>query len=82
MSCEMRLKCNFLNIIENTVSGATQYMSSSHSIPIPEHGGGSIMIQGCISSAGTKKLVRTEGVMMGATKEEINEKNPVQSAEI
>ena len=37
-----------------------------NTIPTKKHGGGSIMLWGCFSSAGTEKLVRIEGMMDGA----------------
>ena len=37
-----------------------------NTIPTMKHGGGSIMLWGCFSSAGSGKLVRIEGIMDGA----------------
>ena len=37
-----------------------------HIIPTVKHGGGSIMLWGCFSSARTGKLVRVDGKMDGA----------------
>ena len=37
-----------------------------HTIPTVKHGGGSIMLWGCFSSAGTGKLVRVDGKVDGA----------------
>ena len=49
---------------------------------IVKHGGGgsSIMLWGCFSSAGTGKLVRTEGMMDGAKYRDILEGNLFQSS--
>jgi hypothetical protein len=35
-------------------------------IPMVKHAGGSIMLSGCFSEAGTERLVRNEGKMNGA----------------
>ena len=51
-----------------------------NTIPAVKHGGGSIMLWGCFSSAVTRKLVRIEGKMDGAKYREILEENLFQSA--
>ena len=37
-----------------------------HTVPTVKHGGGSMVLWGCLSSAGTGKLVRVDGEMHGA----------------
>ena len=49
-------------------------------IPTVKHAGGSIMLWGCFSLAGTGKLVRIEGMMDGAKYREILEGNLFQSS--
>ena len=46
-------------------------------IPTVKHGGGSIMLWGCFSAAGTRRLVRIEVKMNGAKYREILDENPL-----
>jgi hypothetical protein len=50
-------------------------------ITMVKHGGGSIMLWGCFSSAGTGRLVRVKGKMNGAKYREILDENLLQSAQ-
>ena len=50
-------------------------------IPTVKHGGGSIMLWGCFSAAGTGKLVRIEAKMNRAKYREILNENLLQSAQ-
>ena len=52
---------------------------SEHTVPTVKHGGGSIMLWGCFSSAGTGKMVRADGKMDGAKNGAILEKNLLES---
>ena len=47
-------------------------------IPKMKHGGGSIMLWGCFSVAGTGRLVRIEAKMKGAKYREILDENLLQ----
>ena len=49
------------------------------SIPTVKHGGGSIMLWGCCTGAGTGRLVRIGGKMNGAKYREILDVNLLQS---
>ena len=75
-SGQKRLKLSFLAIKENTISGAnpTPHITREHHSTM-KHGGGSIMMWGCVSSAGTGKLVRIEEMSDGAKYREILEGN-------
>ena len=50
-------------------------------IPPVKHGGGSIMLRGCLSVAGTGRLVRIEGKMNRAKYREILDENLLQSTQ-
>jgi hypothetical protein len=50
-------------------------------IPTVTHGGGSIMLSGCFSETGTRRLVRIEAKMKGAKYREILDENLLQSAQ-
>jgi hypothetical protein len=80
-SGQMRLKLSFLAIKVNAVWHKPD--TSHHpenTIPTVKHVGGSIMLWGCFSLAGTGKRVRIEGMMNGAKYRKILEGNLFQSS--
>uniref|UniRef100_A0AAV2K153 Transposase n=1 Tax=Knipowitschia caucasica TaxID=637954 RepID=A0AAV2K153_KNICA len=52
----------------------------ANTIPTVKHGGGSIMLWGCFSAAGTERLVKIEGKMNAAMYRDIMDENLLQSA--
>ncbi|KAG2460963.1 TCB1 transposase, partial [Polypterus senegalus] len=52
----------------------------ANTIPTVKHGGGSIMLWGCFSAAGTGRLVRIKGEMTAAMYRDILDENLLQSA--
>ena len=73
----MKLKLSFLAIKENAMSCANPTLTPNppeNTIPTVKRGG-SIMLWGSFSSAGTGKLIRIEGMLDGAKYREILEGN-------
>ncbi|KAL0147233.1 hypothetical protein M9458_057459 [Cirrhinus mrigala] len=62
-------------------SDETNFLALILSVPTVKHGGGSIMLWGCFSAAGTGRLVAIEGKMNAAKYRDILDENLLQSAQ-
>ena len=72
----MKPKLNFLAL--NTKPDTAHHLANT--IPTVKHGGGSIVLWGCFSVAGTGRLVRIEVKMNAAMYRDILDENLLQSA--
>ncbi|KAL0163509.1 hypothetical protein M9458_039262, partial [Cirrhinus mrigala] len=61
------------------IPGTAHHLSNT--VPTVKHGGGSIMLWGCFSAAGTGQLVAIEGKMNAAKYRDIMDENLLQSAQ-
>ena len=79
----MKPRWNFLAWMQNVTFGTspTQHITQN-TLPTVKHGGSSIMLRGCFSSAGTGALVRIERKMDGAKYRQIPEENLLPSAKM